>query len=189
MTRRRLATLLGLAALLAAGCAARAPAARVSTLPEDRDPAFLVDQGKRFASIGDTVRAEQYLAAAMRAGADETVVMPVFLRVCVAAKHYRLAVEYADAALARHPADARLRFLTGALHVSVGEPARARDYLEEAARQLRDDADVQFSVAVFFRDDLSDKVAADPYFREYLRLSPKGAHAEEARVSLMVRVQ
>jgi predicted Zn-dependent protease len=139
--------------------------------------------------MGDAVRAEQYLGAALAGGADEKVVLPVFLHVCVAAHHYRLAVEYADASLARHPDDPHLRFLTGSLHVSVGEPARARDYLEQAARELKDDPDVQFAVAVFFRDDLADKIAADPYFREYLRLSPKGAHAEEAKVSLMVRVQ
>ena len=187
MARSRTAILLSL--VLASGCASSSHPRSARHIPEDRDPAYLFEYGKRFAFAGDTVRAEQYLSAAIAAGADERLVIPVFLHVCVAARHYRLAVEYADPALARHPDDARLRFLVGALHVSVGEPARARDYLEQAARELKDDADVQFAVAVFFRDDLSDKIAADPYFREYLRLSPQGSHAEEARVSLMTRVQ
>jgi tetratricopeptide (TPR) repeat protein len=188
---RRLVSLALVIALVssALACTTTKPAKTALHLPEDRDPTYLLEHGKRFAAAGDTVRAEQYLSAAITAGADEKVVVPIFLHVCVAAHHYRLAVEYADAALARHPEDAHLRFLTGALHVSVGEPARARDYLEQAARELQDDADVQFSVAVFFRDDLADKVAADPYFREYLRLSPKGTHAEEAKGSLMVRLQ
>ncbi len=170
-------------------CTHPPPARAAGKLPEDKDPVYLFEHGKRFAMMGDTVRAEQYLSAAVAAGADENKVTPIFLHVCVAARHYRLAMEYADAALARHPDNAKLRFLTGALHKDVGEPAKAREYLEQAARELRDDAEVQFAVAVFFRDDLKDIVAADPYFREYLRLSPQGVHAEEARVSLMVRLQ
>ena len=189
MVRSGLRTLVCLLPVLALACAAPPPAKTASGLPEDKDPRTLFERGKRFAMAGDTVRAEQYLGAALAAGADEKAVLPVFLHVCVAAHHYRLGVEYADASLARHPDDSRLRFLTGALHVSVGEPGRAREYLEQAAHELKDDADVQFAVAVYFRDDLADKIAADPYFREYLRLSPKGAHAEEARVSVMVRVQ
>jgi len=170
-------------------CTAAPKPRATAQLPEDKDPVYLFEHGKRFAMMGDTVRAEQYLSAALAAGADESKVTPIFLHVCVAARHYRLAIEYADAALARHPDNAKLRFLTGALHKDVGEPARAREYLEEAARQLKNDAEVQFAVAVFFRDDMKDQIAADPYFREYLRLSPQGTHAEEARVSLMVRLQ
>jgi tetratricopeptide (TPR) repeat protein len=156
---------------------------------EDRDPALLFDRGKAFAQVGDAIRAEQYLSAAITYGADERLVTPVLLKACVMARHYRLAIEYADAALARHPNDAKLRFLAGALHKDVGEPIRAREYLEQAAHELKDDAEVQFAVAVFLRDDIQDRNAADPYFREYLRLSPEGSHAEEARVSLMVRVR
>jgi tetratricopeptide (TPR) repeat protein len=189
MARSGLDALAFALALGFSGCAPVATAKSTATLPEDKDPVYLFEHGKRFAMMGDTVRAEQYLSAAIAAGADENKVTPIFLHVCVAARHYRLAIEYADAALARHPDNAKLRFLAGALHKDIGEPARAREYLEEAARQLRDDAEVQFAVAVFFRDDLKDTVAADPYFREYLRISPQGTHAEEARVSLMVRLQ
>lgn len=170
-------------------CASHAPPKPSSQLPADRDPKALFEQGKRYGMGGDTVRAEQYLTAALALGADENVVLPVLMQVCVAAHHYRLAVEYADASLARHPENAKLRFLVGALHKDIGEAPQAREYLEAAASQLKDDAEVQFAVAVFFRDDLKDTVGADPYFREYLRLSPQGPHAEEARVSLMVRVQ
>jgi len=31
-------------------------------------------------------------------------------------------------------------------------------------------------------------VAADPHFREYLRISPRGPHAEEAQASLLKSV-
>ncbi len=158
-------------------------------LPEDRDPAVLLERGKAFAAQGDLVRAEQYLAAALSAGADERAVVPLLVRVCVASKHYRLASEYAGQMLARNPNDSRLRLLVGALYVSTGSPARAREHLERAARELSEDGEVQFTVAVFFRDEVADRAMADKYFREYLRLQKNGAHADEARASLMERIE
>jgi tetratricopeptide (TPR) repeat protein len=176
--------------LLGLGCAAsRKPEKVVVPVPEDHDPVALLERGKAYASIGDLVRAEQYLTAALAWGGDENVILPALLRVCVAARHYRLASEYAENALTRNPKNAHLRFLAGALYVSIGDPVRARQRLEEAARDLAGNPEVQFSVAVFFRDELSDKVGADPYFREYLRIAPTGAHAVEARASLMERVE
>jgi tetratricopeptide (TPR) repeat protein len=175
--------------LVATGCAAQHDAKSAHAIPEDKNPDLLMKRGKIFADIGDTVRAEQYFTAALAAGADEMVVAPMFFKVCIGAKHYRLAVDYADGILARHPVNSRLRFLVAALHRDVGENFRAREYFEQAAHELSTDPDVQFLTAVFFRDDLADKIAADPYFREYLKLAPQGAHAEEARASLMVRIQ
>ena len=180
------------AAMLTVGCSSEHGAglrhATASGSPRP-DPVLLEQQGRRFAQAGDLVRAEQYLAAALNAGADEARVVPELLRVCVDSQHYQLATEYVEVALAKHPADAHLRFLAGALYLSVGERARARDHLERAARELPDDAELQFSVACFFRDEMTDLAAADGYFREYLRLAPTGPHADEARGSLLERVQ
>jgi tetratricopeptide (TPR) repeat protein len=184
-----------LGAILLAGCSAtssanagaEAPASQ--HLPEDRDPKLLLERGKAFAEVGDLLRAEQYLAAAAAAGAEDREVTPPLLRVCVALRHHRLAVEYAEAALGRHPKDAHLRFLTGALYVSTGDRERARVHLTTAGRELGADPEVQFSIAVFFRDQLSDPPKADPYFREYLRLAPGGNHRDEALASLMQKVE
>jgi len=175
-----------LAASACSGTSTPAAAKAAAPLPEDRDPQLLLARGKAYAEVGDMVRAEQYLAAALVARADERAVLPTLLKVCVASRHYRLASEYAEVALARYPRDAHLRFVAGALYVSIGEQGRAREHLEHAARELPNDAEVQFAVAVFFRDDLSDQVGADPYFREYIRLAPSGKHLDEARTSLMV---
>ncbi|WP_394822977.1 tetratricopeptide repeat protein [Pendulispora albinea] len=192
MMTRLVRLALVLAAALSLGACGSASGARsaktAAPLPEDRDPKLLYERGKAYAELGDLVRAEQYLAAALNAHGDERAVLPALFRVCIASRHYRLASEYAEVALARRPKDARLRFVAGAFYVSIGERARARDYLEEAAHQLPDDAEIQFAVAVFFRDELTDRVAADPYFREYLRLAPKGEHADEAKSSLMLRL-
>jgi tetratricopeptide (TPR) repeat protein len=187
----RAAAVLALAVAVG-GCAAPSKTATQTAnakSPEEADPVFLYQRGRDFGARGDLVRAEQYFAAALAAGGDENTIMPELLRVCVASRHYRLASEYAETALARHPTNARLRFLAGALGVTLGDTVRARERLERAAHELVDNAEIQFAVAVFFRDEMSDRVAADAYFREYLRLAPEGQHAEEARASMMERVQ
>ncbi|WP_394836807.1 hypothetical protein LVJ94_07850 [Pendulispora rubella] len=172
------------------GCASTGGAGRhtADKPPEDRDPQLLFERGKAYADLGDLVRAEQYFGAALTAHADERKVLPELLRVCVASRHYRLASEYAQVALARRPKDAHLRFVVGALYVSIGEIGRAREHLEQSARDMPEDAEVQFAVGTFFRDELTDQIGADPFFREYLRLAPRGPHADEARTSLMQKV-
>jgi len=154
-----------------------------------KDPNLLLEQGDAFASAGDFTRAQQYFAAAISAGAKPTVVLPRLLKACIASGDLRLASEYAETELARHPDDAHLRFVTGALHAQIGNRLDAKKHLVQAASELKADPTVQFSVGAFFRDDLADKVEADPYFRAYLTLAPKGEHAAEAKASLMERVQ
>ena len=161
----------------------------LSARKQVEDPKMLAEHGRAYADLGDDTRAEQYLSAALASGADPKTIMPLLLKSCVRAGHLRLAVEYAESQLARDPEDAHLRFLAGALEASIGNRVEARTNLERAAADLPNDSKVQFHVAAFFRDDAADKIAADPYFREYLRLEPKGEHAAEARASIMERVQ
>jgi tetratricopeptide (TPR) repeat protein len=154
-----------------------------------KDPVALVEDGDAFAQNGDFTRAQQYYAAAIGAGGKSSAILPRLLKACIAGGDLRLASEYAETALARNPDDAHLRFVTGALQAQIGNRPAARDHLVIAAKELDKDANVQFSVATFFRDDMQDRIEADPYFREYLKLSPKGEHAAEARGSLMERMQ
>jgi tetratricopeptide (TPR) repeat protein len=188
--QRIFSTLAVLTALCAAGCGApmnRAPK-NTGTSPL-KDPALLVQQGEVFASSGDFTRAQQYYAAAIAAGGKSSAILPHLLKACISSGDLRLASEYAENELARSPDDAHLRFLTGALQAQIGNRPAARDHLVRAATQLKADPGVQFSVATFFRDDMQDRIEADPYFRDYLSLAPKGEHAAEARGSLMERVQ
>jgi len=154
-----------------------------------KDPALLLEQGDAFAADGDFTRAEQYFAAARAAGATSKQVLPRLLKACIASGDLRLASEYAETELSRRPDDAHLRFVTGALHANIGDRLEARKHFVQAATELDGDPTVQFSVGAFFRDDIKDKVAADPYFRAYLTLAPTGEHAAEAKASLMERVQ
>jgi Tfp pilus assembly protein PilF len=178
-------------ALVLVGCSAPAQATKTSTTPHSqlRDANLLLERGRAYAELGDATRAEQYLIAALGAGAEPEVVVPHLLKACIAAGHLRLAAEHAEAQLSRSPTDAKLRFLTGAIQASLGNRAIARQHLEQAASEMPKDAEVQFAVAAFFRDDLGDKVGSDPYFRDYLKLMPNGKHAAEARASLMERLQ
>jgi tetratricopeptide (TPR) repeat protein len=154
-----------------------------------KDVTLLFERGKLYSQAGDFTRAEQYFASALANGGKAKAILPHLLKACVASGDLRLASEYAEQELSRNPENARLRFLTGAIYASIGDRSTARSHLVQAASDLPKDAEVQFMVAAFFRDNLNDKVVADPYFREYLKLAPKGEHAEEARASVMERVQ
>jgi Tfp pilus assembly protein PilF len=176
--------------LAVVGCGG-APAKSTRTPAEERaqSAALLVEQGRAYAEAGDALRAQEYFSAALKSGAEEKQVLPLLLRACVAEKNYRLAIEYAEQALAREPKNARLRLLAGTLHASVGDMVRSRERLERAATELTNEPEVQFTVAVSFRDDAGDIVLADKYFRRYLALAPNGEHADEAKSSLMEQIQ
>ena len=182
-------TLAVMTALLAVGCGATRNAPTKDAASPLKDPAVLVQAGEVFAANGDFTRAQQYFAAAITAGGKSSVILPHLLKACISAGDLRLAAEYAENELSRRPDDAHLRFLTGALQAQIGNRPGARQHLSQAAKELDKDANVQFSVATFFRDDMQDRIEADPYFRDYLKLAPKGEHAAEARGSLMERVQ
>lgn len=170
------------------GCATSSPREPEHLRQPLSDAHQLAERGARASESGDFIRAEQYFTAAIAAGGDRSTLVPQLLRACVASGHLRLAGEISEAELPRTPHDGRLRFLAGAIQASLGNRALARDHLVRAATELPNSADVQFAVATFFRDDLGDRVDADPYFRAYLALAPKGPHAEEAKGSLMARI-
>ncbi len=186
----RLACGLALGALM--GCASTPGStvkARMETINKEDTPEKLLDRGKAFASMGDATRAEEYFAAAIAKGGNEERIEPLLLSVCATNGRYRVAIEYAEQYLAKHPSDVRVRFLLGALYEAVGDGAAARSNLELVLDARPDDADAHYALAVLLRDQERDPVAADPHFREYLRLSPRGPHAEEAQASLLKSVQ
>ncbi len=188
MTRTLSAIVLSLSALGAFGCAA-APADRVahdvSTVQAERSVDKLVARGMAFASVGDLTRAEQYLAAALDAGADADVILPKLLRVCIAAGHDRAAIDYATPQLQRRPSDARLRFVVAELRAVTGDTGGARTDLEQVVTATPRDSAPHFAYARLLRDQVGDVLAADREFRAYLALAPDGEHAEEARASLL----
>lgn len=179
-------------ASLSIACGSSAPPqktqADVETIRREQTPDNLLARGKAFEAVGDHGRAEQYFAMAIEAGADEMQVMPLLVRACVQDGRYRVAIEYCEAHLKKHPHDASTRFVLGTIYSAVGEPSAARDALERVLDTHPNDPRAHYALAVVMRDGVGDRVGADKHFREYLRLDPKGKHAEEARASLLEEV-
>ncbi len=148
----------------------------------------LFQRGRAFAATGDSTRAEQYFAAAVTMGGDERVILPMLLTVCIQDGRYRVAIEYASTYLQKHPMDVSVRMLLGTLYSAIGDAPAARRELARVLEARPGDPDAHYALAVVLRDDDKDLVAADQHFREYLRLSPNGAHAEEAQASLLKSV-
>jgi Tfp pilus assembly protein PilF len=177
-------------ALFACGPATPAEKAQAdkATFRKEATTDNLVDRGKAFASVGDTTRAEDYFAAALDQGADPREVLPLLLQICVQTGRYRSAIQHGENHLRKHPDDLRTRFVVGTLYVAIGETKDAKSNLETVVNARPDDAKAHYALAILARDSENDVVAADRHFREYLRIEPTGAHAEEARASLLKRM-
>lgn len=182
---RRLAPTSMLAILLFA-CGHEPPPAEVPPADPVQDVSGedLFAQGVAMAERGDLVRAEQYLAAAMDRGYPEDRAMPLLLRVLVSASRLRVALEYAEPYLARHPEAWPLRYLVGSIHLAMGDAAGARRELERVVETAPEEPEPHYLLAVVLRDEMGDPVAAEARFRRYLELAPEGTHASEARDAL-----
>jgi Tfp pilus assembly protein PilF len=179
-----------IAGLFAAGCAHAAATdleAGAGVVEQSREPRLLLDKARAFAAVGDFARAEQYSSLALDHGAPEADVLPLLLEMCVRDQRYRDAAAYLQDHLRRRPAAHRLRFVLATLYAAIGHVEAARDQFERALAREPTNADAHYALAVLLRDG-SDFGRADDHFREYLRLSPDGAHAEDASESLLRRV-
>lgn len=183
--------------LLLAACGApqgnRPPPVEASVQEQARvfarvTPQWLFDQGVALADAGDPIRAEQYLAAALRRGAPSEPVLRRLIRVCIGAQRYRAAIEYAQPYLATHEDAWRLRFLVATIYTGLGDHGAARRQFELVLRHNEAHADAHFVLGALLRDELGDPQAADAHFRRYLELEPDGEHAAEARSGLLTPV-
>lgn len=180
------------AGLLALGCARGASLEATSGDPiaaENERLAELFMQRARTAyARADYTRAEQYLSLALESGRSDAEVTPLLIDVCVKDQRYRAALQYTQEHLRRHPKAYRLRFVQATLLVALGEVSQAREDLEKVLAARPEHADAHYSLAVLLRDDLGNRLEADTHFRDYLRISPRGSHAEEAGESLLEAV-
>lgn len=144
----------------------------------------LFAQGVSLAQAGDLVRSEQYLLAALERGYPEDRLMPVLLRVLIAASRLRVALGYAEPYLARNPDAWPLRYLVATIHLGMERPELARRELERVIATAPDAPDPHFLLGIVLRDAAGDAAAAEPHFQRYLELAPEGSHANEARDAL-----
>ena len=175
------------------GACVRPPGAelerRANVLKRERDPERLLARARAFASVGDHPRAEQYLEAARAAGVEEERIVPLLLEVCVSDRRYRSAVEHAEEYLRVRPRDVRVRLVLASLYSGLGDVEAARREFERVVAENERDAPAHFALGRLLRDELGHHAAADAHFRAYLEIEPRGAHAEEARGSLLTRVR
>lgn len=178
-----------LAGLLALACARdatlEAPTEAESAAEAARRTQLFMQRAQAAYARTDYTRAEQYLNLAKESGRDEAEITPLLIDVCVKDQRYRAALQYAQEYLRRHPRAYRLRFVEATLLAGLGEIAAAREELEKVLSAQPEHADAHYSLAVLLRDDLGNHLEADAHFRDYLRIAPRGIHAEEAGQSLL----
>jgi tetratricopeptide (TPR) repeat protein len=138
--------------------------------------------------MGDPLRAQQYLTSALRAGADERVVIPRLLVLYVGDGQYRVAVDQCENYLRRHPDDRKVRLLLSTLYTAVGDADRAVAEYERVLSDAPNDAYAHFAMATLLHDRGGASARADEHYRAYLGLQPNGEHADEARGLLLRRV-
>jgi tetratricopeptide (TPR) repeat protein len=160
----------------------------IQSLRTEHSKDNLTERGKAFAAVGDLTRAEEYLAAALDQGATPKEILPLLLDVCVRGGRYRSAIQHAENHLRRNPNDYSTRLVVGTLYAALAEVKDAKRELETVVEARPNDAQAHYVLAVLARDNENDVVSADRHFREYLRIEPNGAHAEEARASLLKRM-
>jgi predicted Zn-dependent protease len=152
---------------------------------EAEQVAIWLRHAHELADAADYTRAEQYLNLATKHGGDPAQVMPLLIDVCVRDQRYRAALQYAEEHLRRHPRAYRLRYIEATLLRALGDISKSRQELQRVLDASPDYADAHYSMAVLLRDQLGSYTEADRHFREYLRLAPRGQHAEEAGESLL----
>lgn len=137
--------------------------------------------GEGIASLerGDSLRAEQYLKLAVRAGyPEERVILPL-LKACVASSRLRSALLHAEPYLRRNPHAFRVRYLAAAAYLALGQPARAFNHLSRVVAQRPEVAQAHYLMGLLLRDAFGDAAGAREAFRAYLERAPRGEHAAE----------
>lgn len=156
---------------------------------KETDATKLLERGKAFAYVGDQTRAEEYLTAALDAGADPRQVLPLLMDVCVKSGRYRAAIQVGENHLRKHPNDVQTRLMVGVLYIAVDDTDHAKDHLLQVVARpipppetIHGEAHYYLGVVAREKHEWKD---ADTHFREYLRIEPAGSHVEEAKGSLL----
>jgi tetratricopeptide (TPR) repeat protein len=157
-----------------------------ATLIRQRD---LVERGLAFSRSGDWERAEEYLSAALDAGAAADEVLPALLHSCIAARRYRTAAEHAQdnlPGLRRRLPEVEL--ILAALYLNLDEPESALQLMNRVVDAQPDNATAHYLLGQTLRERFQELEKADLHFRRYLELEPYGRYSELARGGLLTFV-
>jgi tetratricopeptide (TPR) repeat protein len=168
-----------LSSCLAACSAGSAAAPAASATSRSEAALALFKRGQVLAAEGDSVRAEQYLAAALREGYDWQEALPPLLRVCLTGSRLRAGLNYAAPYLKAHPDVTWLRYLVATVYLGLGQPVRAREHLLAIEGQAPYTARTEYLLGLTEWEGLGNEAAAAAHFNEYLRVEPNGPNARE----------
>jgi hypothetical protein len=122
------------------------------------EAARLHAEGKRASERGDSVRAEQYLTAALRAGHDPRETLGLLLSLCLRNAHVRTALTVAEPHLAANPDDIPLRYLVATLKHSLKDHRGARRELALVLERAPDHEEAHHLLAWLEREEQPDTV-------------------------------
>ena len=166
--------------LTACGAAPTATPATSQTDPGAAAQA-LFDRGMQLEKEGDSVRAEQYLAGALREGYDWEQALPPLLRVCLTGSRLRAALNYATPYVKAHPDAVWLRYLISTVYLGLGQPVKAREHLLAIEGKAPYQARTQYLLGQTEWEGFENEAAAAAHYREYLRIEPSGLNSREVR--------
>lgn len=185
----RASLVLCLASGLACGASTTAPNARPA-MPDplaDVEAEELYAHGAALAQQGDSMRAEQYIVAAVERGFSVEEALPLLIQVCVASDRLSSALSHAEPHLRQHPNRWPLRHVVGTLYLGLGRVDDAQRELERVVEQAPDAAMPRFHLGMLLYENRGDREAARPHLERYLELEPDGRHVAEARSVLRSR--
>jgi hypothetical protein len=168
--------------LLGAMACAPAPAPvqqRTSEEAQAEAARELFDEGAGLARRGDSLRAEQYLAAAMRRGHPAEQVLPLLMRVCLVDSRLGTALSYAEPYLKEHPDAGWLRYLVATVYLGLHQPSRARSELLTIEARAPGDPKTQYMLGLTEWEGFGNEAAARKHFLAYAKLEPSGRYAPE----------
>lgn len=174
---------------LACGASSTPPNARPA-MPDplaDVEGEELYAHGAALAQQGDSMRAEQYIVAAVERGFSVDEALPLLIQVCVASDRLSSALSHAEPHLRQHPDRWPLRHVVGTLYLGLGRVDDAQRELERVVDQAPNAAMPRFHLGMLLYENRGDREAARPHLERYLELDPEGAHAAEARSVLTTR--
>ncbi|MFW2387221.1 MAG: tetratricopeptide repeat protein [Polyangiales bacterium] len=157
----------------------RAPDLQAELTRVSAEDLFLL--GVAHARSGDFLRAEQYVSAAQDRGHDEAAVAYWLVRVCVLANRYQSALNHASEHLRDHPRHWPLRLVVASIHEALGDVASAEAELQRIVRADPDQSLPHYRLAMLYRTQGTDTGLSRAHLEQYLRLSPEGRHAAEAK--------
>lgn len=128
----------------------------------------LLEKGREYAALGQSVRAEQYFLAAARSGANSATVFELIIETCVASGRLGSALRHVEDFLRKNPDDPRLIQLAASLNEALGHDEAARQLVLSLTRSEAITPEGSLFIAEFFDRAGTDRQEAIARYQRYL---------------------